>query len=67
MTETLEMGTHLRVLSESFPMNTSVISFLVLWTKVVSALEGLIGSELKYVYTIYLYTLCRHLLKTGTF
>ena len=43
------MGTHLRVLSESYPMNTNMISFqkslnlciLVLWTKVASALEGL--------------------------
>ena len=44
------MGTHLRVLNESYPMNTNTTGFrgfskivcaLVLWTKVVSALEGL--------------------------
>ena len=44
------MGTHLRVLGESFQMNTKTTGFecffqenciLVLWTKVVSALEGL--------------------------
>ena len=45
------MGTHLRVLSESYLMNTDMIGFrwesqlplhiLVLWTKVASALEGL--------------------------
>ena len=44
------MGTHLRVLSENFPMNTNMTGFrwfpknlcvLVLWTKVASALEGL--------------------------
>ena len=41
------MGTHLRKLSKSFPMNTNMIGFgwfskmFVLWTKVASALEGL--------------------------
>ena len=40
------MGTHLKVLSESFPMNTNMKGFkhlcvLVLWMKVVSALDGL--------------------------
>ena len=39
------MGTHLRVLSESYPMNTNMTGFnlcvLVLWTKVDSTLEGL--------------------------
>ena len=44
------MGTHLRVLSESFPMNTNMTGLkknfeetcvLVLWTKIASALEGL--------------------------
>ena len=46
------MGTHLRVLSESYPLNTNMIGFrgfqnlcsLVLWTElkeVASALEGL--------------------------
>ena len=44
------MGTHLRVLGESYPMNTNmtgvkkVFNFfciLVIWTKVASALEGL--------------------------
>ena len=43
------MGTHLRVLSESFPMNNNMtrldgfqkICVLVLWTKEASALEGL--------------------------
>ena len=46
-----QMGTHLRVLSESFLMNTNMTGFrwfsknlciLVLWMKVASALEGLI-------------------------
>ena len=42
------MGTLLRVLSESFPMNINRIGFkdfqknvLALWTEVASALEGL--------------------------
>ena len=43
------MGTHLRVLSESSPMNTNMTGLtwfskffiFVLWTKVASALEGL--------------------------
>ena len=44
------MGTHMIVLSESFPMNTNMTWFgwffknlcvLMLWTKVASALEGL--------------------------
>ena len=44
------MGTHLRVLGESYPMDTKMAGFrtffknlrvLVLWTKVASALEGL--------------------------
>ena len=44
------MGTNLRELSESFPMNTYMTGYryffqklcvLVLWTKVASALEGL--------------------------
>ena len=35
------MGTHLKVLSESHPMNTKMTSVIVLWTKVASALEGL--------------------------
>ena len=40
------MGTHLRVLSESNPMNTNGMVFkgfsiLVFWTKVASALEGI--------------------------
>ena len=43
------MGTHMRVLNESFSMNTKITGFrwflffciLVLWTKVASALEGL--------------------------
>ena len=45
------MGTHLRVLSESFPMNTNMTGLrwfskkkiFVLWTKVATALEGLIS------------------------
>ena len=46
------MGTHLRVLSKSFQMNTNMTGFkwffkklcvLVLWMKVASALEGLIA------------------------
>ena len=47
------MGTHLRELSESFPMNTNKMVFknlciIVLWMKVASALEGLmyIGVQL---------------------
>ena len=47
--ETLAHGTHLRVLSESFPMNINMTGFrwfskkivFVLWMKVVSAMEGL--------------------------
>ena len=44
------MGTHLRVLSKSYPMNTNMAGFrwfsklkciLVLWKKVAAALEGL--------------------------
>ena len=41
------MGTHLRVLSKSYPMNTNMTGFrwlskiCILWTKVASALEGL--------------------------
>ena len=44
------MGTHLRVLMESYPMNTNMtglkwftknLCVIVLWTKVASALEGL--------------------------
>ena len=44
------MGTHVKVLKESFPMNTNMTGFrwfskklnvLVLWMKVASALEGL--------------------------
>ena len=44
------MGTHLRILGESFPMNTNmtgfkwfskILAFFVFWTKVVPALEGL--------------------------
>ena len=40
------MGTHLKVLSESYPMNTNVtgfrsLYFLALWVKVASALKGL--------------------------
>ena len=44
------MGTHMRALSESYPMNTSKTRFkwfpkklcvFVLWMKVASALEGL--------------------------
>ena len=41
------MSTHLKVLSESYPMNTNMIGFrwfsknFVLWTKVASALDGL--------------------------
>ena len=50
MTETLAMGTHMKVLGESFPMNTNVTGFqwffenicvLVIWMKEASALEGL--------------------------
>ena len=45
-----QMGTHLKVLSEGYLMNTNKtgfgcfykdLCFLVLWTKVASALEGL--------------------------
>ena len=50
------MSTHLRVLSQSYPMNTNMIGFrwffrklciLVLWTKLASALEGLTHSCLE--------------------
>ena len=50
-----QMGTHLKVLSESYLMDTNMTGFrrfskknciLVLWTKVASALEGLIVSVL---------------------
>ena len=43
------MGTHMRVLNKSYPMNTNMIGFrwfsknlcvLVLWMKVASAFEG---------------------------
>ena len=39
------MGTHLKVLSESYPVNTNLTGFrrfsnFVLWTKLASALEG---------------------------
>ena len=49
------MGTHLRVLSESYPLNTNMTRFklffkyicvFVLWTKVASALEGLSNTTL---------------------
>ena len=42
-----QMGTHLRVLSESYPMNTNITAFIwfskivVPWTNVASASEGL--------------------------
>ena len=42
-----QMGTHMRVLSESYPMNTNMTGFrwfskiLVIWTKVASASEGI--------------------------
>ena len=48
------MGTHLRVLSESYQMNTNMTGFrwvskilcvLVLWSEVASALGGLSGIE----------------------
>ena len=44
------MGTHLRVLNESYPINTNMTGFknlciLVLWTKVTSALEGLSDAQ----------------------
>ena len=54
MTETLTHGTHLKFLSKSLPMNTNMtgigmvlknLCFLVLWTKVASALEGLIDEN----------------------
>ena len=44
------MGTHMRVLSVSYPVNTNITGFIwfskmfasnVLWTNVASALEGL--------------------------
>ena len=45
------MGTYLRVLSESYPVKTTMIELrcfskiLVLWMKVASALEGLLYTE----------------------
>ena len=48
--KTLHVGTHLRVLSESFPMNTNMAGFrwfskiiLSLWTYVALALEVFTG------------------------
>ena len=39
------MGTHLRILSESYLMNTNIVGFtskiVVLWTNIASALEGI--------------------------
>ena len=58
------MGTHLRVLSESFPMNTKMtwfkcfsknLKFLVLWTIVASAWEGFTRTILQY-FKVYLAT-----------
>ena len=52
-----QMGTHLRVLSKSFPMNTNMAVFrrfseiFVLWTKLASALEGLIKSLKPFIVT----------------
>ena len=49
-TEKMAHGTHLKVRSESYPMNTNMAGLrcfsknrciFVLWTKVVTALEGL--------------------------
>ena len=47
------MGTHLRLLSENYPMNTNMTGFqwfskvcvLVRWTKLASALEGFNSGE----------------------
>ena len=58
-----QMGTQLRVLSESFPMNTNMTGFrwfsknlciLVLWAKVASALEGLSINDYCYIYFYYI-------------
>ena len=52
------MGTLMKVLAESFPMNTNMIGFswlskiFVLWTKVASALEGLMLTVAKSRLTI---------------
>ena len=43
------MGTHLRVLTKSYPMNTNVpgfSGFSKTWTKLASELEGLIEAEM---------------------
>ena len=57
------MGTHLRVLSEGFPMNTNMPGFrwfsihfciVVLWKKVASALEGLSSTLLTLVRVVQL-------------
>ena len=40
------MGTHLRALSESYPMNTNMAWFKWFWRKVASALEGLKSQSL---------------------
>ena len=45
------MGTHLRMLSKRYPMNTNMIGFrfskiFILWTKVALALENLIEKPL---------------------
>ena len=56
------MGTHLRVLRESYPVNTNMTGFrrfskifciLALWTKVASALEGICFGVRKYIYHSY--------------
>ena len=46
--KSLHMATHLRVLSKIYPMNTNMVGFkwfskiFLIWTKVASALGGLI-------------------------
>ena len=66
------MGTHMRVLSESYPINTNMTGFkwflktiwvLVLWTKVTSALKGLwtpCCSAEEWMNTLPLDLFCRH-------
>ena len=64
MTEIVHMGTHLRGISKSYPMDTNMtgwvllmlyknLCILVLWTTVASALEGISESSFKGCTTIH--------------
>ena len=50
------MGTHLRVLNESYPMNTNMIGFrrfsvLALWTKIASTFHFIETSQIEKDFT----------------